>query len=216
VWSWRPDAGVKSAGFFLSATVAKEPGHRGEHEGNRKTIARGKPVELVVPVVTTLVWFFYSHARLRVQLAPGFPCALDYLGERLQQTSGVTAPRDREGMSQISSVARMSAAISGVPEGRKHSRISLRFAHAGYGPAAHPVYQSARRSSSVRPRRSSPEKSIFRRSRSRTVCFDQATNPKAGIIRGPWSCNPAPSAAGAGAPHRHAACDIFAIFVATP
>jgi hypothetical protein len=32
VWSWRPDAGVKSAGFFLSATVAKEPGHRGEHE----------------------------------------------------------------------------------------------------------------------------------------------------------------------------------------
>jgi hypothetical protein len=43
VWSWRPDAGVKSAGFFLSATVAKEPGHRGEHEGNRKTIARGKP-----------------------------------------------------------------------------------------------------------------------------------------------------------------------------
>jgi hypothetical protein len=32
VWSWRPDAGVKSAGIFLSATVAKEPGHRGEHE----------------------------------------------------------------------------------------------------------------------------------------------------------------------------------------
>src|SRR4029077_2509013 len=25
------------------ATVAKEPGHRGEHEGNRKTIARGMP-----------------------------------------------------------------------------------------------------------------------------------------------------------------------------
>jgi hypothetical protein len=28
-----PDAGFKSAGFFLSATVAKEPGNRGEHEG---------------------------------------------------------------------------------------------------------------------------------------------------------------------------------------
>jgi hypothetical protein len=25
------------------ATVAKEPDHRGEHEGNRKTIARGMP-----------------------------------------------------------------------------------------------------------------------------------------------------------------------------
>jgi hypothetical protein len=27
-----------------NVTVAKEPGHRGEHEGNRKTIAQGKPV----------------------------------------------------------------------------------------------------------------------------------------------------------------------------
>jgi len=30
VWSWRPDAGVKLAGDDLQATVAKEPGHRGE------------------------------------------------------------------------------------------------------------------------------------------------------------------------------------------
>ena len=43
VWSWRPDAGVKFAGIDPLTTVAKEPGHRGEHEGNRKTIARGKP-----------------------------------------------------------------------------------------------------------------------------------------------------------------------------
>jgi hypothetical protein len=32
VWSWRPDAGVKFAGHDPQATVAKEPGHRGEHE----------------------------------------------------------------------------------------------------------------------------------------------------------------------------------------
>jgi hypothetical protein len=32
------------------ATVAKEPGHRGEHEGNRKTIAQGMPVETGEPV----------------------------------------------------------------------------------------------------------------------------------------------------------------------
>jgi hypothetical protein len=45
VWSWRPDADAKFAQTsFARVTVAKEPGHRGEHEGNRKTIAQGKPV----------------------------------------------------------------------------------------------------------------------------------------------------------------------------
>ena len=33
VWSWRPDAGVKLAMIFRITlmTVAKEPGHRGDH-----------------------------------------------------------------------------------------------------------------------------------------------------------------------------------------
>src|SRR5437667_8924150 len=44
VWFWRPDAGVKLAGAIPPMTVANKPGHRGEHEGNRKTIARGMPV----------------------------------------------------------------------------------------------------------------------------------------------------------------------------
>ncbi|MGZ5875369.1 MAG: hypothetical protein ACXWKP_25050, partial [Bradyrhizobium sp.] len=35
VWSWRPDAGVKSAEAAPQATVANKPGHRGDHEGNR-------------------------------------------------------------------------------------------------------------------------------------------------------------------------------------
>ena len=43
VWSWLPDAGVKSVEAIPLMTVARKPGHRGEHEGNRKTIARGKP-----------------------------------------------------------------------------------------------------------------------------------------------------------------------------
>ena len=42
VWSWRPDAGAKFCSLNR-VTVAKEPGHRGEHEGNRNTIAQGKP-----------------------------------------------------------------------------------------------------------------------------------------------------------------------------
>src|SRR4029077_2734158 len=44
VWSWGPDAGGKFRGAIIrEMTVAKEPGHRGEREGNRKTIAQGKP-----------------------------------------------------------------------------------------------------------------------------------------------------------------------------
>ena len=35
VWSWRPDAGVKSVETIPPATVANKPGHWGEHEGNR-------------------------------------------------------------------------------------------------------------------------------------------------------------------------------------
>ena len=41
-----PDASTlafKSRGSIREATVAKEPDHRGEREGNRKTIARGVP-----------------------------------------------------------------------------------------------------------------------------------------------------------------------------
>jgi hypothetical protein len=35
VWSLHPDAGVKLAEAISLMTVAKEPGHRGEREGNR-------------------------------------------------------------------------------------------------------------------------------------------------------------------------------------
>jgi hypothetical protein len=40
VWSWRPDAGAKLCGSFREVTVAKEPGHRGEHEVSRKPLRR--------------------------------------------------------------------------------------------------------------------------------------------------------------------------------
>jgi len=35
VWSWRLDAGVKSAEDIPPATVTSKPDHRGEREGNR-------------------------------------------------------------------------------------------------------------------------------------------------------------------------------------
>ena len=44
VWSWRRDRGVYFAGGIPQTTVTINAAHRGEHEGNRNTIARGKPV----------------------------------------------------------------------------------------------------------------------------------------------------------------------------
>jgi hypothetical protein len=35
VWSWHPDAGVKSVDAIPPMTVARKPGHRGDCEGNR-------------------------------------------------------------------------------------------------------------------------------------------------------------------------------------
>jgi hypothetical protein len=62
VWSWRRDPGVKLAGSIPPATVAKEAAHRGEHEAAVKTIARGKPGCLAVPVVLTRVLSFAHGA----------------------------------------------------------------------------------------------------------------------------------------------------------
>jgi hypothetical protein len=71
------------------ATVSNKHGHREEHEVSRKTIARGMPGISGVTVVTTLVCFSHSHARLRVHRAPGIPCALCYLGaNEFCKTSG--------------------------------------------------------------------------------------------------------------------------------
>ena len=56
-------------------TVAKEPGHRGEPEGNRKAIVRGVPEWTGEPVVTAVCLLHFAHG-LRVHRTPGSPCAL--------------------------------------------------------------------------------------------------------------------------------------------
>ena len=76
-------------------TVATKPGHRGEREGNRKTIARGMPDAPAEPVVTMLVWFFHLHARLRVRLAPGIPCSLSISGRERPTTRAPCAAGTR-------------------------------------------------------------------------------------------------------------------------
>jgi hypothetical protein len=89
VWSWRPDAGVKLAEAIPPMTVAKEPGHRGEHEAAVKTIAQGRLGQTGEPVVITLVWFFHFHARLRVRAArPAFPAPSVFEGHCILQGSG--------------------------------------------------------------------------------------------------------------------------------
>src|ERR1700748_1713261 len=51
VWSSRPDAGAKFCGHHPRSDGGRKAGHRGEREGNRKTIAQGKPDDPVEPVV---------------------------------------------------------------------------------------------------------------------------------------------------------------------
>src|SRR6185369_10473647 len=72
-------------------TVSNKPGHRGDHEVSRKTIARGMPGRSGVTVVTTLGCLFLSAPRLRARWAPGIPCALySRSGERSCKTSGAS------------------------------------------------------------------------------------------------------------------------------
>ena len=58
-------------------TVSNKPGHRGEREVSRKTIARGVPGDFRCDRGDyARVLYLISHARLRAHRAPGIPCAL--------------------------------------------------------------------------------------------------------------------------------------------
>src|SRR6266446_5892384 len=73
-----PIVGVKPVRRSAGDGVKKR-GHRGEHEGNRKTIARGMPGCSGVTVVTMLVCFLHfareaaGASRARHSLRPPFP-----------------------------------------------------------------------------------------------------------------------------------------------
>src|SRR5437868_15506894 len=92
-----PDAPTLASSFAGSdsceATVAKEPGHRGERGISRKPSRREGRI-----VSANLWWLrscaFLLRARLRVRRAPGFPCTLSFKGD-LKQQLGRAAPRDR-------------------------------------------------------------------------------------------------------------------------
>src|SRR6266478_700656 len=100
VWFWHPllvlnlrrRVGPTGLGqtFNPQMTVARRIRRRGEHGISRKTIARGMPGDFRCTCGDyARVLCFISHARLRVQRAPGIPCALCLSRrERFLQNSG--------------------------------------------------------------------------------------------------------------------------------
>src|SRR4029077_19818347 len=69
------------------ATVSSKPGHRGEREVSRKTIARGMPGRCGCAVVTMVVClFFYTRGCGRIA-RPAFPAPSEFQGERFRHNS---------------------------------------------------------------------------------------------------------------------------------
>jgi hypothetical protein len=82
VKSCGPDAPTLASSSREAKLLGEDGGKKARSPGSSKeavkTIAQGRPGETGEPVVTTLVCFFNSHARLRVHWAPGFPCGLQF------------------------------------------------------------------------------------------------------------------------------------------
>src|SRR5258705_6270959 len=90
---WRPNAGVKSA-IRSAGDGVNKPGHRGEREVSRKTIARGMPGRSGVTVVTMLVCLFFHTRGCGCIGRPAFPAPSVFgEGETILQNSG-TARRE--------------------------------------------------------------------------------------------------------------------------
>ena len=81
---WR-QVGEDAFGFAASDGDNKA-GLRGEHGISRRTVARGKPDDPAVPVVTNSCAFLYAREAMGACRAPGFPCALTQGGTCLATT----------------------------------------------------------------------------------------------------------------------------------
>src|SRR6266403_5911615 len=84
------------------ATVTTKPGHRGEREVSRKTIAQGRPGLFRCTCGDYARVSISLHTRLRVQWAPGFPCAL--CSQRGKRTCKTRA-KSRRGIAESCPVA---------------------------------------------------------------------------------------------------------------
>src|SRR6202051_3995386 len=92
VWSWRPDAGVKLAGSIPPMTVARKPGHRGEHGISRNPLRRESRIASAGPVCSCAFFLcIFAHetagaARTRLSLRP----LVLFRGWQSTQTSGTS------------------------------------------------------------------------------------------------------------------------------
>jgi hypothetical protein len=106
-------------------TVAKKPGHRGEHDISRKTIARGMLGVSGVTVVTMLVCFyFYTRGCGRI-VRPAFPAPSDSRGERFLHNSGASRRENAVvylGVIARSEATKQSTLASLLPYGLLRSR----------------------------------------------------------------------------------------------
>jgi hypothetical protein len=98
VWSWRPDAGVKFVRNFSRATVARKPGHRGEHGISRKPLRRESrmpPLDLYARVR------FFVHFCTRdrgCSAHPAFPAPSSLRGREINENLAQNMRRDCEVM----------------------------------------------------------------------------------------------------------------------
>src|SRR5260370_10719197 len=83
------------------ATVTTKPGHRGEREVSRKTIACGNAGCSGGPVVTTLVCLSRYTRGCGCIEHPAFPTPSFFQGERIDAQLGRIAPRDHGGATSL-------------------------------------------------------------------------------------------------------------------
>src|SRR5260370_41550794 len=106
------------------ATVPTKPGHRGDHEISRKTIARGMPGETGVTVATMLVCLFYFAREAAGALGIRHSLRPLFSGRMILQKLGRIAPRDRGVLFESDVMARIDATKhSSPPFPAKHELV---------------------------------------------------------------------------------------------
>src|SRR5207247_299951 len=92
-------------------TVSNKPGHRGEHEGNRKTIARGVPGDFRCDRGDyALVLFLFCMRGCGRIGRPAFPAPSDLRGREIQANLARKPRRDREAVSMLAGCLKFESA----------------------------------------------------------------------------------------------------------
>jgi len=87
VWSWSPDAGIKSCETFAGRRRLTSPVLRGERAISRKPSCRECRSDFGVPVVNIACVSFYSARKAVGAAGTGIPCALFFRGTRMTHHS---------------------------------------------------------------------------------------------------------------------------------